>query len=702
MSDKTPNLFYGAVYFRKSNPPRKDWERDYAQAAKDGMNVFRHWFMWGAIEIAPQVYDWEDYDMQFQLAEKYHIRTVVAEILNSVPEWVYRKHPDYLSCGSDHAAPRSVMSPSSATGGFGPGLCLDNPDAKALAGSFLTQLILRYKDHPAMYGYDLWNECNYSPRVCHCEHTRQAFVQWLQAKYASLQAVAKAWHRYSYAGWEDVSIPVNSGIWPENLDWMEFQKQNAYKHLQWRVDLVRKYDKTSRITAHGLAGSLHAIHSGCDEWLAASKVETYGLTWIPSRRGNEKWKQAHAIDLVRSGARGKPFWHAEQQGGPLWLQPQVIGRSKEDGRVATAPDIRIWNMVSIAGGATGILYPRWRSLLDGSLFGSFGLYSNNGLPNSRTEMGAKVTAWANAPEQDGLFKARPVKGDVGILVVPEAQAFNHHLEQGGKEEFYTHCMTGAYQGFFDNNIQSDWVHIDDMDAYDFLYLPYPIHMTSAHVKAVTEWVGRGGKLVLEGCPAYWGDNLSVGAEQPNYEFAQACGVTEEEVEFMPDLGSLIQFDWKGSTVDGGLFLQSYTPDTAEVVARYADGRVAAVRNTYGKGSILLVGTFPSEGYYRKHSPENKAFFADLLHEARVTQPIRLSENEIRVRLWQDEAGQTFLWAINTTGQIQSATATLSAPARFAVERVLWGEAMPAMQENTLSLEIPAKDVVVLQLKKTGV
>ena len=53
---------YGAVYFRKSNPPRKDWERDYGQAARDGMNIFRHWFMWGSIETAPGRFDWEDYD----------------------------------------------------------------------------------------------------------------------------------------------------------------------------------------------------------------------------------------------------------------------------------------------------------------------------------------------------------------------------------------------------------------------------------------------------------------------------------------------------------------------------------------------------------------------------------------------------------------------------------------------------------------
>ena len=46
-------LPYGAVYFRKSNPPEEDWERDYKQAAEDGYNIFRHWFMWGSIEVAP-------------------------------------------------------------------------------------------------------------------------------------------------------------------------------------------------------------------------------------------------------------------------------------------------------------------------------------------------------------------------------------------------------------------------------------------------------------------------------------------------------------------------------------------------------------------------------------------------------------------------------------------------------------------------
>src|ERR1700722_10361913 len=57
-----PVFPYGAVYFRKTNPPPEDWARDHQTAAETGMNIFRHWFMWSAIEVAPGKYDWSDYD----------------------------------------------------------------------------------------------------------------------------------------------------------------------------------------------------------------------------------------------------------------------------------------------------------------------------------------------------------------------------------------------------------------------------------------------------------------------------------------------------------------------------------------------------------------------------------------------------------------------------------------------------------------
>ena len=69
-----PVFPFGAVYFRKSNPPEQDWERDHKTAAQMGVNIFRHWFMWASIENSPGRYDWRDYDRMVELEGQNHIK----------------------------------------------------------------------------------------------------------------------------------------------------------------------------------------------------------------------------------------------------------------------------------------------------------------------------------------------------------------------------------------------------------------------------------------------------------------------------------------------------------------------------------------------------------------------------------------------------------------------------------------------------
>ena len=101
---------------------------------------------------------------------------------------------------------------------------------------------------------------------------------------------------------------------------------------------------------------------------------------------------------MRAGSRVIPFWHAEAQAGPLWMQPQVTGRAREDGRITDEKDFRLWNLISMAGGATGILCPRWRPLLDGPLFGAFGPMGMDGSITPRAGMAGNVARWVNAHE----------------------------------------------------------------------------------------------------------------------------------------------------------------------------------------------------------------------------------------------------------------------------------------------------------------
>jgi beta-galactosidase len=710
LNSQAAQIPFGAVYFRKSNPPSEDWERDYAQAKQDGMNLFRHWFMWGNIEVKPGVYDWADYDRQMELGEKYGIKTIIAEHITFTPDWLHRSHNHLQQIRADGSGSANIMNASSATGGSSNGaagsLDLNFEEARELAGKFLRELVLRYKDHPAMYGYDVWNECNYPGDVGYSTATVQKFREWLQIKYKDLSALGRIWKRYSYADWDDIMAPTVMGPYPECMDWLQFKKDNFYEQMQWRIDVIRSLDRKNRITAHGTAASLNNMARGSDDWLASSKVESYGFTWVTARKGSEPWKQAYAVDLVRGAARGKTFWHSEMQGGPLWLQSEVIGRPKEDARVVKAEDVRIWNLISLARGARGILYLRWRSLLDGPLFGAFGLYDMNGLPNPRSEAAAAVAEWANNPEQGSLLQSVPVQGDIGIVIVPETQMYNELMVQAGKGQFYTKCVWGAYRGFFDNHIRADWVLIDHIDEYRVLYLPYPVMLTHETADKLREWVSRGGKLISEGCPAYFGDHGRAGVVQPTLGLDELFGATQDEVEFMPDLGHEIRFQYDGKDVNGGLFLQSYTPTTGQVCAHYTDGRAAAVENQYGAGKTLLIGTFPSEAYFREQEVQTHAnththeFFRSVLAWSGKRPTVQVTDSRLQAIVCEGSGG-LFLWVLNPSAdEVHSEVAIDLEYGSIKVVKALWGEWDGKVGDQGLIVSIPAKDAVILQLENS--
>ena len=169
-TEPLPSFPYGAVYFRKSNPPAADWARDYRVAAEDGMNVFRHWCLWSAVEVAPGVYDWTDYDCQLDLAAEHGLKTVLAEMITAAPEWAFRAFDHARLEARTGQRAGSGISGSCVTGGF-PGLCLDATSVREQAERFLRAMVLRYRDHPALGGYDVWNECNYPAAYCYCPAT---------------------------------------------------------------------------------------------------------------------------------------------------------------------------------------------------------------------------------------------------------------------------------------------------------------------------------------------------------------------------------------------------------------------------------------------------------------------------------------------------------------------------------------------------
>lgn len=702
MARQDLQLPFGAVYFRKSNPPREDWEGDYGTAEEDGLNIFRHWFMWGSIERAPGVYDWDDYDRQMDLAAKHGIKTVIAELIHAVPDWAMRKFAHARQVRADGSRLTSNMGVSSATGGFGNNgggagaLSLDCPEVRDAAGAFLTALATRYRGHPSLYGYDIWNECNYASDVDYSDFAKASFRTWLRGRYPSLEALGRAWNRYSYADWDDIEPPVEMAPYPECIDWLQFRRENFYAQMQWRIDTVRAVDAETRIIAHGISGAVPILAAnGCDDWLAASKVEVYGFTWVPARKGNEPWKAWYGVDIVRSAARGKPFWHAERQGGPLWLQPQVIGRDREDGRVADPEDVRIWSMISLAGGARGVMNLRWRPLLDGPLFGAFGSYAMDGTRTPRSDMASGIAKWANEPAQAPLWKASPVKGEIGILFVRETQEWDYLLNFARDEKPYPAAMWGAFRGFLENGVQPDWVHLDDIEGRDLLYFPYPIQLMPEQAARLATWVERGGTLIAEACPGYFGARGKVGIVQPNHGLDAVFGVREHEVEFMPDIGDRIRFTFDGLGVAGGGFRQSYRATTGIVRGHFPDGSAAVVEHRHGKGRTLLIGTNPSVGLFQGIGETGHRFFAELFAWTGRRRHATLSNPVLFARVHAGAEGN-FLWLVNPSRRRQQTSVTLGPGlSGEGMRRVSWPAGTDAVQ--LAHVEVGPRDVLILAL-----
>ena len=688
-----PVFPYGGVYFRKSNPPEEDWERDYQTAAKLGANTFRHWFLWSSIEVAPGRYDWSDYDRQMDLAESSGIRTVIGEISNFAPEWMFQEYPGGRMVNRDNTVLFPMMNASSATGGTA--MCLDNDDVLRAAEQFQAALIERYRDHPALLAYDLWNEMH--PAECYCEATLGKFRDWLKRKYGTLGTLRKAWHRYSLSEWEQVQPPRGRmGAYPDAMDWVEFRRDNKHRLLQRRIKLFRRLDGHHPVTGHSafVAQAVSMPEAAYDDWSDAAGFDVFGFTYVASRNGNEPWMQFQAVDFVRAASRGKPFWHAEAEAGALWMQPQVTGRARGDGRISDARDVRIWNHVSMACGATGIFYPRWRPLLDGPLWGAFGPMNMDGSVGPKAEMAGNVASWANTHPE--LWQSQPVKGDIGIVWIPETSVFDQ--VQLGHAQQYAESVRGAYQGFFDQNIQADFVHIDHIDEYPIVYLPYPVMLKAETAQKLLGYVENGGHLICEGLPGYFGDGGHVGEVQPNLGLDSLFGVRETYVEFTPDLLEDLTLHVMGHEVYGRYFRQEYSAEGSMVAGHYAGGAVAAVEHRYGQGKTLLIGTFPGAGYYLHHSAGTRELFWDMLSWGKVTQGVVSGDPDIKARYHEGPGGR-YLWIINPTRSSREAVITIHSGAEQMHEAVdLWGGRPVMLSGNQIRVFVDERDAAVILLK----
>jgi beta-galactosidase len=158
------------------------------------------------------------------------------------------------------------------------------------------------------------------------------------------------------------------------------------------------------------------------------------------------------------------------------------------------------------------------------------------------------------------------------------------------------------------------------------------------------------------------------------------------------------FEVNGTQIYGRYFRQDYDLHGGKAAGQYANGNIAAVENTSGKGRTLLMGSFPGAGYYLHHGAATRELFVSFLKMAGLAPQLTIDDHAVQARLHQG-AGGTILWATNPTRAAKKVTVTIaSGAAGFKSAEDLWGDEAIALSGAQITMSVPARDAVVALLR----
>jgi beta-galactosidase len=617
------------------------WSKDLDEIKAVGFNTVKTWVDWATAEPHPAQYNFANLDLLLQLAQQHGLRVIVQIYLDSAPDWVGQQYPDARFVDGSGAVIDSQAAP---------GYCIDHNGVRSEIVKFLSALSAEANQSSALYGWDVWSEphvINWAefpylnhPEFCFCAYTQARFRQWLKAKYQSLDALNAAWYR-SFESWDQVQPPRFPTIlsYTDYLDWRSFIEDKLAEDLKTRVDAIRSMDASHPVTSHADAPGLFTSptdgYGEPDDWKMSSSADFFGTSLYPKHSESTKpWSDlmlAAGLDFSRSAGRSfqKGFWIGELQAG----QGATGMRIAEP---VTAHDERYWMWQVVGHGAREIAVYAWYPMSSGFESNGYGLINLDGTVTERAQAAGRT---ANVIARHGaeILNSRPAEAQVAILynrlsyMVGGSQPSLSKLGNAERDS-----LMGLYSAFYEENIPVDFVHSRDvienrLGQYKILFLPFPVMLSRDVAEGVKRYVQSGGTAVAEARLA-WNDARGFASDViPGAGLSEVFGAREslirpaDKVQMETEASTALAGVPGHTVITGYAFEEELDPLTGgRILARFPNGSAAVVKNNEGKGSAVLIGSFPALAYYREHDANVKRFFLSLARAAGISPGVEVS------------------------------------------------------------------------------
>ena len=574
------------------------WEEDsmvddIARIKGLGFNCIRMGeFSWSMYEREEGVFDFSFLKRAVKLAEEAGLFVILGTPTAAPPRWLTVKHPEVLARKYD----RTLMEHGSRQH--------HNHTSEVYlryCARITEEMVKAFAGYKCVIGWQIDNELNCHRNESYNDADDAAFRVWLENKYGTVDALNRAWGNcfwsLDFSEFSEVTCPrphpaYNNPSWM--ADYYLFLSDSVIHFAALQARIIREYAPGAFITHNGGFANVDGRRF-TDECLDFMSFDSYPSFQERSGRGAGR---KHTYRLSQMRGYSDKLLILEQQAGPggqlRYLLPTPL-----------PGQIRLWTYQSIANGALGVLYFRYRTALFGAEQLWYGIYDHSTEENYRSREVRKVAE--ELSRVGDIFLSNRPKNEVAIFS-------NYHNVTVDKIECFTpNDEWNVFTALNKRGIFADFVdETSDFGKYKAIIFPHITIIDELLEKKISEYASAGGTVIISARSGTKDKNSHFYPSTPPSILRKAVGC---RVDWFTALASgESQFaEIEGKRYRAETYCEMLEPEGAQVVARYTEGFLA------GKPAITRLGSVYYIGFYTVADAE---LYADILSEhIDVTDPI---------------------------------------------------------------------------------
>ncbi len=632
---KMDTVLYGVSYYYEYMPYER-LEEDVRMMKEAGINFVRAGeSTWSSFEPREGEFEFAWLERVLDHLHKAGIKVILGTPTYSIPPWLYKKHPEIL-----------VTKLKGEKSFYGPRQNMDvtHPTYLFYAERIIRQVVSRFKDHPAVIGYQIDNEtASYGTAG---RNVFLGFVDYLKRKYKTADELNKVWG-FAYWGqlindWDELPPPdgaVNPGY---QLEWQRYQLKIAADFLAWQAAIVNEYKRPDQFITHDFVGG---VRVDVDQFEIAKCLDVVGTNSYPPVQDKfDGYQIAQTGDLCRS-LKQSNYLVTETNAQTTAIGPSQPQFPPYDGQ------LRLGVYSHLSSGANMVAYWHWHSLHYGKETFWKGVLSHD-LEANRIYDEVKRTAYELKNVGPKLVNLKK-KNRVAILYSIDS---NHGIKfmPFHREVDYRTILRQFCQVLYRLNIGVDFVfpRSSNFNDYNIIVVP-PLYIAGDELLGkLADFVEQGGHLVLSFKSGFCDENSRVRWTKMPGPLRKCCGFYYQEFsnleERLPLRGDPYQVGAEDNKVS--VWAEFLIPETAEILACYDHpffGKYPAItRNKYGKGTVTYQGTFLSDKLQEK-------VMLDVLEMAGLTGPDQQMPSQVRVKHGIGSSGKKLHYYLNYSSGSQT-------------------------------------------------